>query len=189
MSNNTRNLFSNSSFVSEEQVMPIVAETVGVSAPVWTWAVPLIVGVIALAGVIATAAVAYLNTRRQLRSAHTLKIAEMRQSWINELRDTMASFHSYGTSPDIDHHNKREFYETGTKIELMMNPLDEDFDALRHSIEKYIEASTQEERFDANDEYVAICQRILKREWTVLRDDVMPWRIGKGPNEPSRIIG
>lgn len=71
----------------------------------------------------------------------------------------------------------------------MMNPLDEDFDALRHSIEKYIEASTQEERFDANDEYVVICQRILKREWTVLRDDVMPWRIGKRPNGPSRIIG
>ncbi|MBB2709638.1 hypothetical protein N2597_08175 [Rhizobium sophoriradicis] len=95
--------------------MPIVAETIGVSAPVWTWAVPLIVGVIALAGVIATAAVAYLNTRRQLRSAHTLKIAEMRQNWINELRDTMASFHSYGTSQISTTTTSESFMRRGRK--------------------------------------------------------------------------
>ncbi|MBY3500204.1 hypothetical protein [Rhizobium laguerreae] len=144
-------------------------------APAWTWAVPLIVGIIALAGVVATAMVAYLNTKRQLRSAHTLKIAEMRQGWINDLRNTMALFHSYGTSPDIDHRNRREFYETGTKIELMMNPLDEDFEALQAVINQFLEASTQDERFDVNDEYVKICQGILKREWTALKHGVMPW--------------
>jgi hypothetical protein len=42
----------------------------------------------------------------------------------------MASFQSFGVSPDIDHRKRREFYEAGTKLELMMNPLDEDYDIL-----------------------------------------------------------
>ena len=154
-----------------------IESAVANGAPAWTWAVPLIVGIIALAGVIATAIVAYLNTKRQLRSAHTLKIAEMRQAWINDLRNTMALFHSYGTSPDIDHRNRREFYETGTKIELMMNPLDEDYEPLIEAVNRYLDAATQDERFEINDIYVEICQRILKREWAVLKGGVMPWDI------------
>jgi hypothetical protein len=156
-------------------MLPAV-EYIGDTAPTWTWAVPLIVGVIALTGVIATAVVSYQNTKRQLRSAHILKIAEMRQAWLNDLRNTMALCHSYGISPEIDPHTKREFYETGTKIELMMNPLDVDFEVLRKAIYKFQDASTQDERFAVDEEYVAICQRILKREWTALQREVTPWR-------------
>lgn len=94
----------------------------------WTEAMPLIVALIALAGVLFTIFVQWRSFNRQLRSSYSLKIAEMRQKWINDLRDSMATFQSYGVTPGIDQHAEREWYEAGTRVELFMNPKDPDFE-------------------------------------------------------------
>lgn len=84
----------------------------------------------------------------------------------------MSTFQSYGVAPTIEHHLQREFYECGTKIELFMNPSDPDFEELHRSMEIFLDARSQQEKYDANHNYIAVCQRVLKREWQVLKDEV-----------------
>ena len=96
-------------------------------SPTWAWAIPLIASSLALVGVSITIVIQWRNFNRQLRSAHALKIAEMRQAWINTLREAMVEFQSYGVTPGLNQHQQREWYAAGTKIELLMNPLDKDF--------------------------------------------------------------
>lgn len=138
----------------------------------WTWAIPLIVATLALAGVALTIVIQWRNFNRQLRSAHSLKISEMRQAWINDLRNAMATFQSYGVSPDMDHHDKREWYEAGTRIELLMNPMDPDFTELHDRMYSFLGATEIADKFTANPAYITVCQRILKREWEVLKGEV-----------------
>jgi len=147
--------------------------------PNWAWAIPLIVSVLALTGILITVAIQLRNFDRQLRSAHTLKISEMRQAWINNLRDSMAAFQSFGVTPGLDQHDKREWYEAGTKIELMMNPSDPDFEDLKNSMYRFLGAVEVTDKYSANPEYIQICQRILKREWEVLKQEVHSAGIGE----------
>ncbi|MBX9729786.1 MAG: hypothetical protein K2X59_00510 [Sphingomonas sp.] len=138
----------------------------------WTWAVPLLASALALAGVILTLYLQNRNFHRQIRATHTLKIAEMRQAWINSLRDAMSVFQSWAVTPDLDHTEKREFYEAGTKIELFMNPEDEDYEALQHVMYEFLGAADPGEKYAANPKYVEVCQRILKREWETLKSEI-----------------
>lgn len=87
---------------------------------------------------------------KQLRSAHALKVAEMRQAWIYNLREAMASSQSHGVTPDLDHTGHREFYEPGTKIELLMNPKDPEYDELQGCLYSFLNANTLAEKFAAN---------------------------------------
>jgi hypothetical protein len=143
-----------------------------INAPAWTWAIPLVASLLALAGVLITVALQWRSIDKQLKSAHALKVAEMRQAWINNLREAMATFHSYGITPTIEHHSQREFYEYGTKIELFMNPDDDDFGELQKCMYIFLEARSPAEKYSANYEYVNVCQRILKREWEVLKAEI-----------------
>lgn len=161
-----------------EQVSQLIAttsEAIPVAAanpPEWTWLLPLIVGFVALSGVIITAAVAIWNIRKQLDSAHNLKVAEMRHAWINNLRDAMATYQSYGVAPSVDQTTQREFYEKGTRIELFMDPEHPDYGELQRCMHEFGLARGTTERFDANPAYVAVCQRIIKREWERLEAEI-----------------
>ena len=145
---------------------------VALSGSAWTWAIPMIAALLAFIGVIVTVILQWRNFVKQLRSAHALKVAEMRQTWINNLREAMASFQSYGVTPDLDHTSHREFYEHGTKIELLMNPKDSDYEELQRCLYRFLNANTLAEKFAANPQYVSVCQRILKREWEVLKREI-----------------
>ena len=43
----------------------------------------------------------------------------------------MSTYQSYGVTPELDHSATREFYEFGTKIELLMNSGDPDYEELQ----------------------------------------------------------
>lgn len=103
-----------------------------------------------------------------------LKISEFRQQWINELRNTMAEFQSYGVCPDRNPSKDREFYNLGTKIELLMNPSDPDYSALEKVLYSFLKSAdgNRLDKYRNNPEYVKICQRILKREWERLKFDL-----------------
>ena len=133
---------------------------------------PIVVALIALFGVILGLKVQSSNFARQIESASSIKIAEMRQVWINNVRDAMAVFQSYGATPNLNHELKREFYEAGTRIELMMNPNDPDFERLQKCMYAYIGVETTEEKDSVNQAYVSDCQSILKREWEVLKGEL-----------------
>lgn len=140
--------------------------------PTWSFALPLIASLLALIGVAVTVIVQWRNFNRQLKSAHALKVAEMRQSWINDLRAAMATFQSYGVTPDLDQDREREFYESGTKIELMMNRNDENYERLESAMYAFLRAKDIREKYEKNPEYLAVCQDILKTEWEVLKRDI-----------------
>jgi hypothetical protein len=112
------------------------------------------------------------NAQLQTRLAANLKLAEFRQVWINSLRDDMAHFQSYGVTPNLDQIMEREFYRLGTRIELFMNPGDPDFDELQSALYDFLMAEEIGEKYAANPRFVAVCQRILKREWDVLKSEV-----------------
>lgn len=147
------------------------AQIVG-AIPFWTWAVPLIAATIAFVGVVITLTIQWRNFNKQLKSAHALKVAEMRQAWINNLRDAMSKFQSYGVTPDLNHSAEREFYEYGTRIELLMNPKDPDYPELQSCLYKFLSATETIEKFSANPRFVEVCQRILKREWETLKREI-----------------
>ena len=103
-----------------------------------------------------------------------MKISEFRQAWINSLRDCMAEFQSLGITPGHKPASDREFYRLGTKIELLMNPDDPDYNKLQNSLYAFLESSEGDivEKYGNNPEFISICQRVLKREWARLKDDL-----------------
>jgi len=116
-----------------------------------------------------------LNTataKTQATLTANVKLAEMRQAWINALRDDMAAFQSLGITPGLDPENQPEFYRLGTRIELHMNPDDLEYSELERCLHAFLGAETQRKKYEANRDYVAVCQRILKREWDVLKAEV-----------------
>lgn len=84
----------------------------------------------------------------------------------------MAEFQAYGTTPNVDPRNEREFYRLGTKIELLMNRADPDFEALHDAMYGYLAADGLSDKYRLNAAYVELCQRILKREWEVLKSEL-----------------
>ncbi|QYE34656.1 hypothetical protein KZX46_18135 [Polymorphobacter sp. PAMC 29334] len=112
------------------------------------------------------------NSRLEAQLATAIKLADMRQVWINNLRDDMSAFQSFGVTPDLDHGNNQEFYRLGTRIELFMNPDDPDYEALTDVLYGFLSAKSTFEKYSANPRFVKVCQRILKREWDVLKNEL-----------------
>lgn len=114
------------------------------------------------------------SEKERCRFESAVRIAEFRQQWINDLRNTMAEFQGYGVCPNSDPSKICEFYQLGTKIELLMNPNDEDFIALRAALYGFLKSAkgNTAEKYYNNPDYVMICQKILKREWERLKNDL-----------------
>lgn len=53
-----------------------------------------------------------------------------------------------------------------------MNPADPDFNELQNSMYEFVGIDDTTEKFLANPKYIEVCQRILKREWEVLKGEV-----------------
>ena len=96
----------------------------------------------------------------------------MRQEWINSLRDAMSKFQSYGVTPGVSHSTGREFYEYGTRIELLMSPKDPDYAELHYCLYGFLTAEDIMDKYRANPSFVGICQKILKREWEMLKREI-----------------
>ncbi len=106
-------------------------------------------------------------------TTRALNLAGHRVAWIQRLRDEMACFQSWGMTPNLDQMQQREFYEHGTRIELLMNPHDEDYATLQGLMYRLLIAESMTEKYSVNAEYVEVCQRILKREWEVAKGETL----------------
>ena len=115
-----------------------------------------------------------LLDRAKVGFQSTLKISEFRQQWINDLRDAMSEFQSYGILPGSDPRMNRDFYRMGTRIELLMNPNDPDYPALVDLMYNFLEAADGDtiDKYRQNQDFVNLCQSILKREWERLKFDL-----------------
>ena len=126
----------------------------------------------ALSGVLISTMFTRRSSEKQARIQTALELAEFRQAWIDTLRDTMAQFQSLGVTPGLDHIKRPEFFQTGTKIQLLMNRDDPDYAVLDECLYNFLMADTEQEKYRSNPDYIDVCQRILKREEERLKSDL-----------------
>lgn len=112
------------------------------------------------------------SNEKQARMQTALKLAEFRQAWIDNLRDTMAEFQSLGVTPGLEHIRRPEFFQSGTRIQLLMNRDDPEYAVLDECLYNFLMADTEQEKYRSNPDYIDVCQRILKREEERLRKDL-----------------
>ena len=83
---------------------------------------------------------------------------------------------SWGETPFVDHLTNRSLVESGTLIRLLMNADDPDYEKLTLLIQKFQSAVPMDVKYLLRDNYIAVCQQILKREWEVAKREL---RAGK----------
>ena len=116
------------------------------------------------------------NAERVDETTRSLKLSDHRVAWIQKLRDEMAVFLSWGETPFVDHFQNRGLVESGARVLLLMNADDPEYDELAQYVRKYQSALDMNVKYALHDNYVAVCQRILKREWAVVRTDIRSGR-------------
>lgn len=112
------------------------------------------------------------NARLSDNTVRALKLTDHRVAWIQRLRDEMAIFQSWGMTPGVDQTSKREFYEHGTRIELLMNPKDPEYALLQKLMYQLLSAEHVVDKYAVNEQYVFVCQHILKREWDIAKKEI-----------------
>ena len=140
--------------------------------------IAIVAGLAAVIGSVVGAVIAGLVSSNQERENRTisaeLEIAKFRESWINNLRDTLSEFQSYAMLPNSKPHLEQKFYELGTKIELLSNRDEEPFKRLNKIMYKMLDASEGDinVKYSTNAEFVKVCQDILKIEWDRIKTDL-----------------
>jgi len=140
----------------------------------------VVVGAISALGVIAAAKIADRSTDAAARLAargvdnqislnSTVKIAEFRQAWINDLRAAMAKLFAISLRGGVN--DESELYELSAKIRLLMNREDVRYDELVTRMEQLI-AKLHNQTRGQSEEFIRISQDILKNEWEVLKRDL-----------------
>ena len=120
------------------------------------------------------------NSRLSANLEVAKTLAESRQEWINILREDMAQFAGLSAKRSRvivagEVFNDGEFEKmvaVGARIRMRLDPKDADFDELLRSMS---ECSLEKEPGalgKAASEFVRVSQRILKREWEVLKTEL-----------------
>ena len=112
------------------------------------------------------------NAQRQNDLAAKLKLAEFRQAWINELRDSLSRFQSQGLTNTYKPDELSELYRLAAKIRLLMNKSDPHYSNLSNSIDLLLGNSNQDGRDRVVSDLTPVIQTILKTEWEVLKRDL-----------------
>jgi hypothetical protein len=101
------------------------------------------------------------------------QLATNRQEWINGLREDMSYFMALATEKDNKNFDRLKVIQTRLRIELRLNPKDIDYERLRSSMAAVVK-STRDLPEDDNGmgAYIEVCQKILKREWDVLKGEL-----------------
>lgn len=134
----------------------------------------------ALVAVVVGPLVSIYVMRRQI---HASVVSANRQKWIDNLRDQLTELITgirfLGLHRSLDHIDDEGFVErfqklvlVETKVNLLLNPIEEDHSALsktiRQAIEKIFAGDEKEKRTrvkELSDSIVTQSQAILKREW------------------------
>ncbi|ATG36853.1 hypothetical protein PhaeoP23_02749 [Phaeobacter piscinae] len=105
-----------------------------------------------------------------------LKLAEFRQTWINDLRDNLADYMSHvGYTRDLQKNvDAEKIGKIAARVELLMNAQDPNLKPLRVAMTHMFRASISkdENSSDAMKELTQVGQDILKTEWDRLKTDL-----------------
>jgi hypothetical protein len=126
-------------------------------------------------------------TQRQINSslavANKQIIAPMRQKWINDLRDLIAelasdSLHYFRSGHDFEgYKNFQRLTFLESKIQLMLNPNEEDHQKLEWMIDEMLKALQSGEKGRENfiathPEVMKFSRQVFKREWNRVKDNI-----------------
>ena len=126
--------------------------------------------------VVLTGWISYLTTKantsaqdRQRELSHQLKLADFRQSWINDMREDFAIYTARTWNEDLNKgvEAQKELVMAQARILMRMNPSDPDYETMSDSLRNPVakpEAGTKA--------LFEVGQRILKREWDRLKSDL-----------------
>ena len=142
----------------------------------WTAIVALLAASIALFGTFRANKIANKN----IALGAELEIIKFREKWLSDLRIRMAELNAIllidGSS---DEYNLNDLAVSASYIFYLLNPEDEDFEALRDVLgsanQNYgLRGDDYQSGLAGNiaKEYTEICNRILKREWERIKADM-----------------
>jgi len=151
----------------------------------WTIIATFITALGALIGSIIASVIAYRGTKSAQRIAKEnlsmtaeLERIKFREKWIQNLREEMSKLGGLATTlDDSDSEHRTAHMQHFVKILLLMNPEDDDYIELQNMAIDLLnywrdgDQKMNKEDFKPKD-YVSVCQRILKREWTRLNLEI-----------------
>jgi hypothetical protein len=115
----------------------------------------------------------------QREMTRKIKIADFRRDWIDELRSELAEVVQLSGSDFISKSSELsgskhvfELYALVSKIEMRLNPEDENYDLLRRDLELCTKASSTEEIAFAHAGIVTNGRKVLKTEWEKLKSEM-----------------
>lgn len=112
------------------------------------------------------------TAQRQSDLAAKIKLADFRQTWINQLRDCLSEFESMAMISDRRLEELEKLHRLAQKIRLLMNRNDSRYERLSEVIDQLIKDLDPDGRADIVRESTALLQDILKAEWEVLKRDL-----------------
>jgi hypothetical protein len=161
-------------------------------------AIPVLSLVVAALAVFISPLVSFFISRRQIKSSLELNqrqtnsslavankqiVAPMRQKWINDLRDLVAelasdSLHYFRAGHDFEgYKNFQRLTFLESKIQLMLNPNEEDHQKLEWMIGEMLKAlQAGEEGRDSfiatHPEVMKFSRQVFKREWNRVKENI-----------------
>ena len=109
----------------------------------------------------------------EIRTHAELKKSEFRQAWINDQRNDLAALVGASLRLTLDDPIVTETdASTFARILMRMNPKDEDYKELKELLERHTYGLNQGESLVFEHSLIEIGQRILKREWEVLKKEL-----------------
>ena len=121
-----------------------------------------------------------ITAGQQASLAYSLKIADFRQAWINDLRVSLVELQAAFSVP-LSHLRADRVYDGQevdgvmrivAKIELLLNRHDSYYESLMEAVERFQDAPTDSLKRQRRHEPVRCCQDVLKIEWDRLKSDL-----------------
>ena len=135
--------------------------------------VPLAVGAFfTFLSTIVASRTASANADRQIDLTSRVKLADYRQNWINDLRDSFAELQSCGLTNKFTDAEMTKLYRLSAKVHLLMNRDDLRYAKVSGAIMAITSNASSESRARAVQDLTAVAQDVLKTEWEVLKTDL-----------------
>lgn len=119
-----------------------------------------------------SAKAALMNARNAGR--HT--VAEFRQKWIDKVIDTLCEHHSIvmarAADQDLSPTDSRALTAARTKLEILLNPEEQDTMALLRKIDAITSSTTADQRDNSAAEMLIVARVLLKREWVRIKNEL-----------------
>lgn len=135
----------------------------------------------AVAAAIVTSTLAFIGvlinivvTLHTARKTGARAVAAFRQQWIDNLRRTLAEYHSIKMSAELplSFEDDRAVSNLGTQIELMLNPDEDACQQLEAIIDKIDECKTLDGRVALDPQFIEAARRVLKLEWSRVKAEL-----------------